>query len=898
MKYLSVIFFSILSFFIQLSLNAQTNFRLYGKVSSKNLGISANVVVYKLSDSTIVAYSPTDSIGNYALSFAYDEIIYFVKAQSMGYEESIFFLEKKNTYLNDPLNFELDESSKNLAEIVIKAQAPPYTTKKDTITYNPKAFSDGMEHSVEELLRKMPGIKVSENGDISVRGKPIDKITLEGEDIFGKNYKLISKNIAANLIDKIEAIDNYTESELLRDVDKSNKIILNLKIINKKNLFFGNASAELGTRSRYELTSTAFSLIKQLKVGVVANTNNIGIDPIQNSQYELNDEKDVLRKIDYETNSLRLLSNSSSFGTPDLPVTRYTFNKAGLIGVNLNYQLNKKSKVKGFFFLNTDKLSLGNQINTQFFLPDNDIKYKESSTFYKSPRLFTGQLIYDFYPTKTSSIRFIAIQKSTKTTSYYNINSENIALSENIPSNAYDEVNLESYKINLIKRLKGKNVISANLNFQINEFPQSATVESNRFGVFFNNNNDFASLLQQRNFLKNNELQGSLSWIGTNNRSTWAINLISSKRNEFLSSDLFFQVKNMSILRNDSLLKNQNIYQKNSIILDTDYKFSIGAFKFSLGGGLHNVDLRFNNLMIEKKSSQNIVFFNPIGGLSYQINENQKMIAFFTSAKSVPNIIDLSNGYILSNYRTFERGISNINITKSNYFSSIYSNTDWKHLLTIVGSINIGKTFSPYVYQFNITNNINLMTKQVVDNAITQYSTNWVIEKLISSISTKIKYEIGGTLSERINLINSSQLVNITIQNINNNLHFTTVFDGITNFDFGIQFNYSKLLGTNLKTIMTKPFGIIRIKPAKWVSLKIIDEAFIWRNNSVKNLTNFMDFYLQINPKNPKWTVELKGFNITNTKLAFFSEITNYSFIEKSFALQPRYFSFRIDRKF
>jgi hypothetical protein len=97
---------------------------------------------------------------------------------------------------------------------------------------------------------------------------------------------------------------------------------------------------------------------------------------------------------------------------------------------------------------------------------------------------------------------------------------------------------------------------------------------------------------------------------------------------------------------------------------------------------------------------------------------------------------------------------------------------------------------------------------------------------------------------------------------------------------------------------MTKPFGIIRIKPAKWVSLKIIDEAFIWRNNSVKNLTNFMDFYLQINPKNPKWTVELKGFNITNTKLAFFSEITNYSFIEKSFALQPRYFSFRIDRKF
>ena len=110
-------------------------------------------------------------------------------------------------------------------------------------------------------------------------------------------------------------------------------------------------------------------LLKDIKDHIILK--KIQIDALNDlsilvNKTELNDEKDVLRKIDYETNSLRLLSNSSSFGTPDLPVTRYTFNKAGLIGVNLNYQLNKKSKVKGFFFLNTDKLSLGNQINTQF----------------------------------------------------------------------------------------------------------------------------------------------------------------------------------------------------------------------------------------------------------------------------------------------------------------------------------------------------------------------------------------------------------------------------------------------------------------------------------------------------------------------------------------------------
>ena len=140
---------------------------------------------------------------------------------ALGYTSYYYSIQnsKINTLIH---NIELIESGISLDSVVITAKKWPVNVKNDTLTYIPSAFSNGTEKNVEELLKKIPGITVAENGTVSVNGKQVEKVFLDGEDIFSDKYQLITKNLNPKLLGKIEAIDNYSNNPLLRNLQKTN----------------------------------------------------------------------------------------------------------------------------------------------------------------------------------------------------------------------------------------------------------------------------------------------------------------------------------------------------------------------------------------------------------------------------------------------------------------------------------------------------------------------------------------------------------------------------------------------------------------------------------------------------------------------------------------------------
>lgn len=149
--------------------------------------------------------------------------------------------------------------------------------KEDTIEYKASLFKVKEDATVEDILKKLPGLEVNKNGTITAQGKPVYKIKVNGKDFFGNDVKMTTRELPANIIDKIQVIDDYGELAARSGIktDEPEKIInLQLKK-DKSNGMFGNAAAGYGSSDSYQakLSTNFFSDKKQ--ISVYGNSNNI-----------------------------------------------------------------------------------------------------------------------------------------------------------------------------------------------------------------------------------------------------------------------------------------------------------------------------------------------------------------------------------------------------------------------------------------------------------------------------------------------------------------------------------------------------------------------------------------------------------------------------------------------
>lgn len=165
-----------------------------------------------------------------------------------------------------------------LPNVTVRTERKAIVEDGDTTTYAVGRFKEYEDERIEEILRKIPGVEVKENGSISVKGKPLHRILIEGSDLFGKDYQLASKNIRAKDIGTIEEIDHYQENVVLKTVNKSEAIVLNLKLKDEaKSVLSGSIIPGIGygEELKYHEYASIFKVSRKHKTIFIGNLDNV-----------------------------------------------------------------------------------------------------------------------------------------------------------------------------------------------------------------------------------------------------------------------------------------------------------------------------------------------------------------------------------------------------------------------------------------------------------------------------------------------------------------------------------------------------------------------------------------------------------------------------------------------
>ena len=225
---------------------------------------------------------------------------YTLKVSFVGYKSQSFALDLKgrggNKKVQDIL---LREDATLMQEAVVTGLLPEMTVVEDTVVYNAAAFSLPAGAMVEELLKKLPGIVIDDNGKITHNGKEVKQILVDGKEFFNNNQELILKNLPADIVEKVKAYDRKSDLARITGIDDGEEqTVLDLEVKkDKRRGWFGNVDGAYGTHNRYNARVMVNRFLDKQKASVVGNANNTrgnGMTDNQDAAATLNLEWDKL----------------------------------------------------------------------------------------------------------------------------------------------------------------------------------------------------------------------------------------------------------------------------------------------------------------------------------------------------------------------------------------------------------------------------------------------------------------------------------------------------------------------------------------------------------------------------------------------------------------------------
>src|SRR5690554_6136030 len=241
---------------------------------------STTIRILTPNDSTLITGAMSSKEGTFSIPLNFGN--YITQFSFMGYtdkyEEITITPENPNIRLD---TVALRESSILLDETVITAQSLEIVVRGDTLEYNASAYNVAEMAVVEDLLKQMPGVEIDASGTIKVQGKEIKRIFVDGKEFFSDDPKVASKNLPAKMIDKLQVLDNKTETEKVTGFDDGEEeMIINLTVKpDMKRGTFGNITGGYGSSDRYE----ANAVINHMRnsdqytfIGGINNTNSGG----------------------------------------------------------------------------------------------------------------------------------------------------------------------------------------------------------------------------------------------------------------------------------------------------------------------------------------------------------------------------------------------------------------------------------------------------------------------------------------------------------------------------------------------------------------------------------------------------------------------------------------------
>ncbi len=174
-------------------------------------------------------------------------------------------------------DIEMSESTLQLAEAIVEGYAPEMVLKEDTVEFNADSYKLPPSSMVEDLVKKLPGVDIDADGNITAGGKPIKRILVDGKEFFGDDVAVALKNINVEILSKLQVIDRKSEEARLTGVDDGeDEKVINLTVKEgMKKGWFGTSSAAVGNKQRYEVSNMTNRFVGDNQFSILGGINNI-----------------------------------------------------------------------------------------------------------------------------------------------------------------------------------------------------------------------------------------------------------------------------------------------------------------------------------------------------------------------------------------------------------------------------------------------------------------------------------------------------------------------------------------------------------------------------------------------------------------------------------------------
>jgi hypothetical protein len=360
---------------------------------------AATVSVFLTADSSLITYAITNKKGEFLVKEIPQakpcRVMVSYSGLSSFVQDFIISPETKELIIN---TVQLRKSYTEMEEVIVAAQRPPVMIKKDTVEFNAGSFKTPVNGVVEDLLKQLPGVEVDAEGNITINGKKVSKITVDGKDFFGSDLRITSKNLPRDIIDKIQVVDYKTREAQFNKITTGNEdkaINLTLKKDKKKGMF-GRATVGYGSDKRYESSSNLNYFKGPLQLSFIGYTNNTNRQNFSSGDFSVG-------------------KPSSSFGGGGNGIP-----EAKAAGLNFSNEFSKKLRINGSYFYNNSYILNSTTARRLNILPDTSFLYNSATRTANKNDAHNLQLNIDYKPDSMTDVHINAFLSATHSTSATN----------------------------------------------------------------------------------------------------------------------------------------------------------------------------------------------------------------------------------------------------------------------------------------------------------------------------------------------------------------------------------------------------------------------------------------------------------------------------------------------
>ena len=607
--------------FLFFAVSAEAQVNVSGTVVDKdsNEPLTGASVIVKGADGKIKKYATSKGNGGFAMSLP--------SVTGCRLEVSMMSFAKKTIPLDSvsfPLTVQLEPGTTLLKEVTVKADR--IREQGDTITYNVGSFAQQQDRSIGDVLKRMPGINVENSGKIQYQGEDINKFYIEGSDLLGGKYGIATNGISHEDVGAVEVMENHQPMQVLSGISFSDKAAINLKLKNKAKAtwsFHGDAGGGYSWQPAgaiWDGELFAMAVMPNFQNITTFKTNNIGED----LSAQATDFFASRRGTD-----LSRYVGLSLPGVPNLSRKRTLFNRSALVSTNALWNLGR-GEFKAQIDYSFNRVTADAANITTYFLNEGNRVVTENRSGVDRSHSLSGKFIYELNQ-KTAFIN-----NTLKT----NIDWDNVQLgvTGSLPND--QTASLPDYYVGndfkIIKRFNGKHLVTFISKNEWESLPQTLSVSIND-GTMRQHVKDHA-------FYTHESAAYAFSVKGI------TISLEGGVKGYFRSLNTELPDMPEEIPGETTNVLNTNYF---TVYATPKFEYWVKRVNFTLNAPVSFAHYTFDKALANRSEA----YFSPSLSMNWKPNNRFEMSVSGGTGRSPMDLNMIQPGYVMTNYRSFQRGV-------------------------------------------------------------------------------------------------------------------------------------------------------------------------------------------------------------------------------------------------